>query len=119
MSKLSWFNLSLRGIMEAGIVLGLGFWGYQTGESTITRLIFSVLIPVMGFGFWGLIDFHQFGRYAEALRLVQELIISGLAAAALYTSGAHFSGLILGGISIIHHALVYPIGERLLKARKQ
>jgi len=42
-----------------------------------------------------------------------------LAAAALYTSGAHISGLILGGISIIHHALVYSIGERLLKARKQ
>jgi hypothetical protein len=115
MSKLSWFNLSLRGIMETGIVLGLYYWGYQIGESTSTRLIFSVLIPIIGFGFWGLVDFHQFGRYSEALRLAQELIISGLAAIALYSAGAHLNGLILGGISIVHHALVYPLGERLLK----
>jgi len=33
-------------------------------------------------GFWGAVDFHQAGRLAEPLRLVQELAISGLAAVA-------------------------------------
>jgi hypothetical protein len=38
--------------------------------------------PLVGFGFWGAVDFHQAGRFAEPLRLIQELAISALAAVA-------------------------------------
>lgn len=60
-------------------------------------------------------DFHQAGRFAEPLRLAEELIISGLAAAALYAAGQHILGGALGGLSLGYHALVYLQGERLLK----
>lgn len=101
--------------MEMGIVLALAYWGYQIGNSTGMKILFGIIVPLIGFGFWGAIDFHQAGSIAESLRLMEELIISGLAALALYVAGQHALGWTLGLLSIVYHALVYISGERLLK----
>jgi hypothetical protein len=115
MSKLKWFNLALRALMETSIVLALAFWGYQSGNSTGMKILFGIIAPLIGFGIWGAIDFHQAGNIAEPLRLIEELIISGLAALALYVTGQHVLGWTLGLLSIVYHALVYISGGRLLK----
>lgn len=109
------FNLILRALMELGIVLGLGYWGFRTGDSIGMKILLGIGAPLLIFGFWGLVDFHQAGSLSEALRLVQELVISGLAALAWYTAGAPVLGWALALVSIIHHALVYLLGERLVK----
>lgn len=108
-------NLVLRVLMELGIIGALAYWGYQTGKSATARFLLSIAAPLIGFGFWGLVDFRGAGSMAEALRLIQELVISGLAAVALYVAGQEVLGWSLAGISIVHHALVYLLGERLLK----
>ncbi len=117
MSKLKWVNLALRAVMELGIVLGLGYWGYHIGESTSLKILLSIGAPVIVFGFWGWVDFRQAGRFSELLRLIQELVISGLVAVALYATGVHMLGWTLGGVSVVHHAMVYPLGETLLKEK--
>jgi hypothetical protein len=114
-ATLKQFNLALRGLMEFGIILAFGYWGYRTGGSLATRILLAVIAPALVFGFWGLVDFHRAGSVAEPLRMVEELVISGLAAAALYIAGAPLFGLALAVISVMHHALVYPLGETLLK----
>lgn len=114
-TSLIWINLTMRWILEASIVIAFGFWGYHIGESKSIKVLLSVIIPLIGFGFWGLIDFHQFGRYSEWLRLIQELFISALAAIALYAIGKQNLGYSLISLSIIYHIMVYLIGERLLK----
>lgn len=102
--------------MEAGIVAGLGYWGYKTGDSTVVKIVLVIGVPFVGFGFWGFVDFRNMGKMSEALRLLQELVISGLAAVALYSVGQHFFGWVLGFISIIYHILVYALGGTLLKS---
>ncbi len=115
MSAASAMNLGLRVLMESGLVAGFAYWGVHTGETTAAKVVLGVGAPVVGFGIWGAVDFRGAGRHAEALRLIQELLISGLAAVALYAAGAHVLGLLLAAVSIAHHLLVYAIGERLLK----
>lgn len=115
LSTLKWFNVGLRGLMELGIVVALGYWGYKTGESTSAKILLAIGAPLLGFGFWGLVDFRKAGSLAEPLRLIQELVISGLAALAWYAAGAQVWGWALGWISIVHHVLVYVSGEKLLK----
>ncbi len=115
--KMIWFNVGLRGFMEAGIVAAFAFWGYKTGNSMAIKILLLIIAPVLGFGFWGAVDFHQAGDYAEYLRLTQELIISGLAAFALYIYSKYTLGWILAAVSIFHHALVYMLGEKLLKQK--
>ena len=114
-SKLKTINLALRGIMETGIVAGLAYWGFYTGNNATMKIIFCIGAPLLAFGFWGFYDFHNLGKWSEPLRLIQELILSGLSAVAIYTTGQHLFGWALGAISIIHHILVYLLGETLLK----
>ncbi len=101
--------------MELGIILALGDWGVRTGTSAGMKVLLGAGAPALGFGFWGLVDFHQAGAMGEPLRLAQELVISGLAALAWYVAGQHALGWALGIDSLIHHALVYLSGDRLLK----
>ena len=112
---LKWFNVGMRALMELGIVVALGYWGYSAGNNAVTKILLCIAAPLIGFGFWGLVDFRNAGSLAEPLRLTQELVITGLAAYAWYSAGAQTWGCALGILSIVHHALVYPLGGTLLK----
>ena len=109
------FILVLRVLVEAGIVAAFAWWGYRAGAGTGMKILLAVGAPALGFGFWGAVDFHQAGRLAEPLRLLQELAVSGLAAVALYAAGQHLLGWALGLLSVAYHTLVYLKGGRLLK----
>ena len=109
------FNLALRGIMELGIVIAFGFWGIHTGRTAFMKIILGIGTPVIIFGFWSLIDFRNAGSMSEYLRLVQELVLSGLGAVALYFTGEIILAWILALVSVTHHILVYSLGEKLLK----
>ena len=115
MRLLKTFNLTLRAVMETGIVAGLAYWELKFGETTLTKIIFCIGAPGLIFGFWGSFDFHNFGKLSEFLRLMQELIISFISAFALYSINQHILGLTLALISIFHHILIYSLGETLLK----
>ncbi len=107
--------LSLRVAMETGIVAALAYWGAQTPSSTGIKVLLGIAAPLLGFGIWGTVDFHQAGRHAERLRLIEELAISLLAAAAVYTTGQVAAAVGLAAVSIAYHALVYAFGAALLK----
>jgi hypothetical protein len=51
------------------------------------------------------------------LEVIQELVISGLAAVAGYLAGHPVLGWALGLTSVVHHVLVYATGDRLLRPR--
>jgi Protein of unknown function (DUF2568) len=95
-------NLVLRVTTETAIVVALGSWGYHTGGSTPARIGLMLVAPLVGFGFWGAVDFHQTGRLAEPLRLTQELAVSGLAAIAWYAAGHHTPAVALAALSLMH-----------------
>jgi hypothetical protein len=107
--------LALRALLEAGVVAALAYWGVHTGGSAAVKVILGVCAPLVGFGFWGAVDFRGAGRFAEPLRLVQELVISLLAALAWYAAGRHMLGIALAALSLVYHALVYASGARLLR----
>jgi hypothetical protein len=115
LAKVKWFNVALRGLMETGLVIALGYWGFQTGRTIGVKILLGIGVPFLVFGFWGLIDFHQAGSLSEPLRLSQELVITGLAALALIFVGQPALGFTLGLVSLVHHALVYLQGDTLLK----
>jgi hypothetical protein len=112
-------TLALRAAMEAGVVGALAYWGARTGTSTAGSALLAVAAPAVGFGVWGALDFGFAGRWAEPLRLVEELLISGLAATALYLAGQQALGIALAGLSVGYHALVYAAGGRLLDRRAE
>lgn len=115
MTTMERVTLALRVMMEVGIVAALATWGFHAGDGTTAGILLAVGATVLGFGLWGMVDFRRAGRLAEPLRLVQELVISGLAAGAWYAAGRHGLGIALAALSALYHALVYVSGARLLK----
>jgi hypothetical protein len=107
--------LALRVTLELGIVAALGYWGAVVGGGTVSKFALAVGAPAVGFGLWGAVDFRDAGRYAERLRLAQELVISGVAAVALYGAGAQALALALALLSVGYHALLYRLGGSLLR----
>lgn len=103
--------------MEVGIVVALGTWGYHVAVGRTMPMVLAVIVPALGFGFWGLVDFRWAGALSEPLRLTQELGVSALAAVAWYAAGRHGLAWALAGLSVAHHVLVYALGDRLLKVR--
>lgn len=73
-------------------------------------VLLAVGAPALGFGLWGAVDFHWAGRLSEALRLTQELLLSGVAAVALYAAGQQILGWALALVSVAYHALLYAQG---------
>lgn len=108
-------NLALRATMESAIVVGLAYWGYRSGTNAAAKTALAIGAPAVVFGVWGMVDFHQARRFAEPLRLLEELVISGVAAVALYVAGQPVLAWALAGLSIVYHVLVYAHGEKLLK----
>jgi hypothetical protein len=117
MPKLPRLTLVLRVTMEAAIVAALAMWGYHAGPHAISKIVLALAAPAIGFGIWGVVDFRQAGRFAETLRLAEELVISGLAALGWYAAGQHAAGAALAIVSLAYHGLVYLGGGRLLKPR--
>lgn len=110
-----WTNLALRGLMELGIIVALASWGYHTGQTPAQRALLGIGAPVLVFSFWTFFDFRHAVPNPEPYRLVQELVLSGLAAAAWYASGQRTLGWTLAIVSIVHHALLYLLGGKLIK----
>ncbi len=69
MSPFQRLNLTLRALVEAGVVLGLAYSGVHVGGSVGVKILLGVGAPLLGFGFWGTVDFRQAGRFAEPLRI--------------------------------------------------
>ena len=110
-----WTNVVLRVLMELGIVLAFGYWGFHVGSTRTIHILLGILTPLIAFAFWGMVDFRNAGKLAELYRLLQELIISLLAAFALYKIGTVGFAIALAILSFIYHSLVYLNGERILK----
>lgn len=113
MTPVQKLNLTLRVLLEAGVLAALASWGVYAGQSTLAEVLLGIGAPLVGFGFWAAVDFHR-SRHAEILRLALELVISGLAAVAWYAAGARALAIGLAALSIVYHTLVYASGARLL-----
>ncbi len=108
--------VAMRAILEAGVVAALATWGVAAGDGLAAEIGLGIAAPLIGFGFWGAVDFHQAGRWAEPLRLAQELVVSAVAAIAWYAAGQHTLGWMLAALSVAYHLLVPLTGRRLLKS---
>lgn len=112
---LIWINIILRGIMEFGLIVAFGVWGYSVGNHTAQKIMLSTVVPIFVFIFWGFFDFRKIVPNPELFRLLQELFICGLAVIALNVSGQRTIAIVMLVISVIHYILVYSLGQTLIK----
>ncbi|WP_051331132.1 YrdB family protein [Aneurinibacillus terranovensis] len=105
-------NLALRFLLELCVLAALGYWGFQTGRGLIVKIGLGIGASLLAALVWG--TFGAPGAQVPVrgpLLLVLELVIFGLAAAALYaTRHPVLAGAFLLAV-VINRTLMYVWGQ--------
>jgi hypothetical protein len=102
-------NLALRFLLE---LCALGYWGFKTGGSLITKLALGIGAPLLAAVVWGaFLSPRAAVPTPGLLRLVLELGVFGSATAALYAAGRPALAWALVVLYVINRVLMYVWGQ--------
>ena len=101
-------NLALSFLLELGVLLALGYWGFQTGQGTVAKIGLGIGAPAVAIVVWGLFGaptavWHLDGPW----RLILEVVFFGSAAVALFTAGQHVLGAAFALVFVVNLVLIY------------
>jgi hypothetical protein len=102
-------NLVLRFLLELCLLAAFGYWGFQTGQVWLIKVVLGVGAPLLVAVVWGTFLAPRAAmRLREPWLLILELGLFGLAIAALYFTGHPALAWALGVVYGINRLLMYP-----------
>lgn len=105
-------NLALRFLLELCILTVLGYWGFQAGHGWLVKIILGLSSPLLVAVVWGTFIAPKAAmKLGEPWLLMLELVIFGLAIAALYFTGHPTLAWALGLVYVINRLLMYIWGQ--------
>jgi hypothetical protein len=100
-------NLLLRFLLELGALAALGYWGYHASQLTVIRVGLALGAPLVTAVIWGIfVSPNASVKLPGVLHLSLQVIIFGLAAAALVAVGRPRLGAIFALLVIINAVLM-------------
>ncbi|WP_209440960.1 YrdB family protein [Paenibacillus maysiensis] len=112
LSGLKMLNWAVRFLLEVCGIVAFAYWGFKTGVNVPIRLVQGVGVPVFVMIFWGLFvsPAASFPLQGWA-HLGAELVIFGLATAALSASERPLWAIILACTFVVNHLLMQWWGQ--------
>jgi len=112
MELLKNINLALAFLLELCMLAALGYWGFTLDQGLAVRVGAGLGAPLLAAVVWGLwMAPRASNRLQEPLHLIVELLIFGLAIAALYAAGQPRLALAFGLVYAINVILRYVWGQ--------
>lgn len=112
MATIQALNLALRFLLELCMLAALGYWGWHTGGTPTARIALGLGAPLLAAAIWGRWLAPKAGRRLSGRPLLAlELLLFGLAVAALFVAGAPGPAIAFG--------LVYAANKGLSLAWRQ
>jgi len=100
-------NIALRFILEVCALVFLAYWGFQSSESILMKVVFGIGSPLIIAIIWGIFGSPAAPIPAKGLqRLLLEILIFGLATLAIYSTGKLTLAIIYAVIVIINRILL-------------
>jgi hypothetical protein len=101
-------NLALRFLLELCALGVLGYWGFKTGNATMTKMVLGVCAPLVAAVVWDTFLSPQAPvQLPGLLVLVLQALVFGSAAAGLVATGHRTLALVFGMIVMINAILMY------------
>ncbi|HLJ35646.1 MAG TPA: YrdB family protein [Ktedonobacteraceae bacterium] len=101
-------NLALRFLLELCVLAALAYWGFQTGQTTIARIVLGIGAPLVAVVVWALLGAPKAPWHLKgAWRLLLEVVFFGLPAVALFVAGQHILGVAFALVFILNTILIY------------
>jgi Protein of unknown function (DUF2568) len=105
-------NQALRFLLELCALGALAYWGFKTGNATITKIVLGVGAPLVAAVVWGTFVSSQAPvQLPGLLILVLQVLVFGLAAAGLVVTGHRTLALVFEVIVVINALLMYVWGQ--------
>src|SRR2546425_12877524 len=99
-------NLAMAFFLELGVLVALGYWGFQTGQGTIARIALGIGTPAVAVVVWGLFGSPQAVWHLDgASHLLLEVIFFGSAPVALFATGQHVQGVMFALVFVLNTVL--------------
>ena len=100
-------NLGLAFLLELCMLVAFGFWGFHTGQSPVAHTVLGLGAPVLAAIFWGLFMAPKAVRPVSVpLHLVFVVLIFGLAALALGSTGQPLLAWVFAAVSILNQVML-------------
>lgn len=105
-------NVAVRFLLELCALGALGYWGFQTGSTAITKAGLGIGAPLVAAVVWGMMVAPQASiSTPDVVRLGLELCVFGAAVAALVVSGRSEIAWILAVVYVVNQALMVVWGQ--------
>lgn len=107
MSAIKSINLGIRFLLELGILGALGYWGFNSGDSTWMKWTLGLGAPLLAAVVWGTFVAPKATVVLNTpVKLLVELAVFGLAILALYRTGQTNLAAAFGVIYLINKVLL-------------
>jgi hypothetical protein len=111
-SMLKYANLALAFLLELGVLVALGYWGFQTGQGTIAQIALGIGAPVIAIAVWAVFGAPRSTRRLRgAWLLLLRVVFFGAGAVTLYAAGHHTLGLAFAVVAAVNLILMYAWGQ--------
>jgi hypothetical protein len=101
-------NLALTFFLELSALIGLAYWGFQTGPTSIAKFVLGIGAPLVAVVVWALFGAPRADWHLEGVaRVILQILYFGSAALAFYSTGNRFLGLIFALICVLNGVLNY------------
>jgi hypothetical protein len=112
MELLKNINLALAFLLELCMLAALGYWGYTLDQGLSIRLVAGLGVPILAAVVWGVFMAPRASIPLPSLpHFIVEVVIFGLAIAALYAADRPRLALAFGIVYIINLVLRYVWGQ--------
>jgi hypothetical protein len=101
-------NIGLAFFLELAMLVAFGYWGFQTSDSTLVKILFGIGVPVVVIVIWGLfLAPRSTRRLRDPWLPLLKIVLFGAASLALISAGQPTWGLILGVIALVNIVLAW------------
>jgi hypothetical protein len=101
-------NLALAFLLELAMLAAYAYWGFQTGTTTILKVVLGIGIPLFVAVVWGFFMAPKAPKHLQgAAYLALKVVLFGLAIVALIVVGNRALGIVLAAMFVINTVLLY------------
>lgn len=106
MNSVKAINMGVSFLLELAMLVALGIWGFAVGGNA--QWVLGLGLPAIAVVFWGMwMAPNSSHRIAFPWRPMIALALFLLASVALWVSGHHTSGIVMGIVSVMNSFFVF------------
>ena len=112
MKSLTWANATVRFLLELCMLAAFAYWGSRSTGNTAANVAIAIAAPLSAIAVWGVFMAPRSkNRLPERRRIPVEIVLFGLATAALAAAGEPGLAIAFGLIAAVNTTLVHILGE--------